>query len=522
MKSIPFRRALACAAVLLTLSALTLSAAAVTYMPGVSAETASADYWIAQEQSPDTVLMTPEEIAALNTAFMDSEGTKMRNVYTLPDTMDTKTLINELCGFTIAKTYYINGKAAKPSYFEAVRANMKDPAASAQKPLRYGLVCSNTNLKGYPIAAIATDSPSNPEYDAFQFNKLLTGDGVVILAESKDKAWYYVYTRSFNGWVKSADVAVCASKQEWMDYLTGGDFLVVTGSKVVLEQSAVDSASSLKLLTIGTRLPLSPNPVRLQNQRTAFGNHMVLLPTRGTYGGCVLKEVPVPVNRDVQVGYLPYTQRNLLTQLFQEQGDRYGWGGMLNADDCTSYLVNVYRCFGIWLPNGGLMQAAPELVVTNLKGYSDAQKMKLISQLPAGTILQFPGHVVCYLGEKDGELFVTSAMGSARLADGQYTRVRTVAVSTLSTKGSAGNTWLSQIYFGLTVRLPHLPDLSGLTEAETEAVLALARRNVVDGLSGAAFSPKSSLTGADAVTLLSRAFRLEESWLTSADGGGLP
>ena len=498
--------------VLLMALCMTVSAGAVSYMPGANADVASASYWQKRETAPDRVLLTPKQIEQVNADIMAaSEDTKVVDLLTIPQTMDTTALIETLCGFSIENTYYVNGSAVSSAYYEALRSNMRDPAASTVKQMRYGLICENADIKSLPTADVLSDAADDPEYDEFQINKVLTGDGVIVAAQSRDGKWYYVKTSKVDGWVQADRVAVCSTRQAWLDYLQAKDFLMVTGSKVVLEQSVLNPAISSKILTIGTKLPLSQRAAHFMDGRIPFDNYVVLMPIRNADGSCTFQETPIPLNRDVHVGYLPYTQNNLIAQIFKEQGDRYGWGGMLNADDCTSLVVNAYRCFGIYLPNGRWMQFVPDLVVTDLSGYSDAQKAQVVSELPCGSILQFHGHVMAYLGQTGEEQYVISALGNAMIDGTSTSRIRTVTVSTLHTRRANGNTWLHELYFALSVQVPAFTDVSAAAEKDT--ILSLARQNIVRGTSETTFSPNAAISKPVAVKMLSRAFFVDTDWL---------
>ena len=53
---------------------------------------------------------------------------------------------------------------------------------------------------------------------------------------------------------------------------------------------------------------------------------------------------------DVATDYLPLTRANVLRQSFKFLGERYGWGHSYNARDCSGFVSEVYRSFGVQLP----------------------------------------------------------------------------------------------------------------------------------------------------------------------------
>ena len=55
----------------------------------------------------------------------------------------------------------------------------------------------------------------------------------------------------------------------------------------------------------------------------------------------------LPETAEVSIGYLPLTQENIAMVALQTLGDTYGWGGMLDAEDCTGKIRTIYACFGL-------------------------------------------------------------------------------------------------------------------------------------------------------------------------------
>ena len=132
-------------------------------------------------------------------------------------------------------------------------------------------------------------------------------------------------------------------------------------------------------------------------------------------------------------------------------GDAYGWGAMLDSADCSSYIRDIYKCFGIELPRNTTWQASMPAVKCDLSplpqdASGDPAKKALLDTLPAGSALYFSGHAMMYLGRVGDEYYVISSVSS--MADpetGKYLRVRGVVVNSLSAKRMSGKTWLNCI-----------------------------------------------------------------------------
>ena len=63
-------------------------AAGITYMPDVTAEMTSVDYWMNLSEDADEVILTPEEIKALNYDSAIASGTMIMDLKSAKETYD--------------------------------------------------------------------------------------------------------------------------------------------------------------------------------------------------------------------------------------------------------------------------------------------------------------------------------------------------------------------------------------------------------------------------------------------------
>lgn len=84
----------------------------------------------------------------------------------------------------------------------------------------------------------------------------------------------------------------------------------------------------------------------------------------------------LPMNLGVTVVYLPYTTRNIITQIFKFLGEHYGWSGLCEARDCTGILVVSFQCFGLDLLRSSDNQKAVAGKRTELSGLTLEQREK--------------------------------------------------------------------------------------------------------------------------------------------------
>lgn len=84
---------------------------------------------------------------------------------------------------------------------------------------------------------------------------------------------------------------------------------------------------------------------------------MVQLPVRNDDGTLALVPALLPRSQDTASDYLPLTPRNLLTQSFKFPGERYGWGHSYDTRDCSGFVSEIYRSFGVLVPRNTSAQA---------------------------------------------------------------------------------------------------------------------------------------------------------------------
>jgi hypothetical protein len=182
-------------------------------------------------------------------------------------------------------------------------------------------------------------------------------------------------------------------------------------------------------LEMGTRVPLLPQwpadrPVNGQHPYTAY---VIQLPWRDAKGSLQFSPALVPKTADVETDYLSLTRENLLEQSFKFLGERYGWGHSYNARDCSGFVSEVYRSFGLQMPRNTRDQGVSPAFRRITFGESDSYDARsgALSNLQVGDLIYIPGHVMMVIGHEGGMPYVihdTTGI-TYRDTDGEVRRV---------------------------------------------------------------------------------------------------
>lgn len=416
---------------------------------GAYKEMYNADFWIGNDCHKE--IMSKDEIQVFNENMKNGSIYKLVDLENHPDELLEDELKERINTYSIpGKTRYTNPNARTPvtkEYYNKLRANRNMSAIKDVNPVRHAIIVNETSLRDFPDSAPSYEEEGNMDIDLFHENRMKVWEKCLVLHTSADGKWYFIQTMSFRGWISSEDAAIC-SKEDWKKY-NERDFLVITGNRVVMDRNPYDDNTSGKEMLMGTRLPLAADSGEIDRVSTV-SSYSVVLPYRGEDGRLNEKTGRIPKNADVNTGYLPLTGENIIRQSFKMLGERYGWGGSLNARDCSSFIRDIYFCFGIELPRNSAGQGAMQTRrKPNVSYMEDDKKENTIMSQHPGAILEMQGHVMIYLGAYKGKAYVIHSVyafgeSGKNGADGRK-NISCVTVSDLYVTRKDGSTFLSNI-----------------------------------------------------------------------------
>ena len=450
------------------------------YLPDVAEEMTEPDYWVKKANQLNAVLADASEIEALNAGFLARKECYMTDLLQEYEPYDgaafrgerVKQAMIALSAYMADGYYRADGAQVRFSDVEAVLKSIDDAEVSAEQQVRYGICTTLADVRAVPTDLLITDMVGDNDFDTLQDSYVRVNEPVVIRAQTADGSWYFCDTWCVCGWIAADRIAVCKDREEWLAawQIPQEELLVVTEGKLYLDASNANSASSQRMLTMGTTLR------RVQEEdfdptitnRALYHNTAVWLPVRDEKGQYTTTIALIPQHCEVSMGYLPLTTENIMEVAFSMLGDAYGWGGMLAVPDCSQYIRNIYKCFGLEIPRNTTWQSAMPAFKTDLAELDLDAKAQALDGMPVGTILFFRGHEMMYLGESDGLHYVISSVGSIMAPGGDSVqRIRSVVINTLEeTIRGNGNSWLGDLNLGV---VPWMPEA---VEAEEDAGLS--------------------------------------------------
>lgn len=298
--------------------------------------------------------------------------------------------------------------------------------------MRPAIASSNTSLRVLPTQRPGFLKPDKPgegyPFDYWQNSGLLAGTPVLATHLSADGSWVLVEGRVAAGWVPVRDIAFV--DEAFMGQWEGLPLAAVTREGAGVSASFADEAFPAAHLfagRIGTLLPL------LDSSQDGL---TLLAPAREASGRAL--SLAVRLNPDEAAPMpLPLTPRNYARLANQLMGQPYGWGGYLENRDCSALLLDLYAPFGVFLPRNSRQQARQgEWVPFNGLPPEAKEALVLERGAPLLTLLHKPGHIMLYLGQKDGRAVILHDIWGLRTRDAKGAEGRfvvgRVAITTLT------------------------------------------------------------------------------------------
>ena len=378
---------------------------------GVDAAQLEPGFWVRLQPNPERVILTPAAIANQNRAMLDRDSS-LYDLERLPAVLTREQVRRWVAGLSQTpgrQLYDERGDSVSAAQVTALVEAAQIDAIPAEQPLRFGLVTERANLRTFPTRLRVFSSRGNTDIDRWQETAVFPGTAVVIVHESRDQQWWFVVSQHYAAWVEQVHVAE-GSRDQVLGYGRKTSYLIVTGATARTVFTPERPAVSELRLEMGVRVPVLADwpPNRHVNGQHPYTSSVIQLPVRTATGGLELVPALLPRTADVASDYLPLTPAGLLRQSFKFLGERYGWGHGYNGRDCSGFVSEVYRSFGVDLPrNTGDQAVSPAL---NRIAFTDAddreRRLAVLQQAQVGDLVFIPGHEMMVIGHYRGVPYV--------------------------------------------------------------------------------------------------------------------
>ena len=296
--------------------------------------------------------------------------------------------------FKVGNSYGENLQPLTHSFFDDIYARSNFAAYSS-------LIRPAITLKALNIRAFPTDKPllMDPKkagegfpFDYMQNSLIAPNKPILVSHYSRDREWVFIEASFAYGWVKARDIAFIPKKYAKLYQEAQKEF-------VVKESQPIYDANGNFLFRsrVGMLLP------EIDENSNAF---KVL--TIGNYKENNAYYIESNIsNKILHKDVLEFNKKNIVKILNEVRDVKYGWGGMYGQRDCSSTLRDFFAPFGLWLPRNSYEQSKIGRVIS-LDGMSDEEKIAAIKNqaVPFETLLYKKGHIVLYVGMKDGKPIV--------------------------------------------------------------------------------------------------------------------
>lgn len=274
--------------------------------------------------------------------------------------------------------------------------------------LSRGITTRNTNLRELPTNAPHFTSREGDSlgwpFDNLQRSSVPANTPIFVCHLSADKSWALVETSFTFGWIPVEDFA-------WVDdtfvrtWKSGNYAVIIRDQTSVLD----DNGRFLLRASVGHIFPLIS---------IAADRMQVSVAVADPAGQAVIRRGHIPAEA-AAAKPLRFNSVNAAKIANEMIGEPYGWGGLYGNRDCSSMTRDFFSVFGIWLPRHSEDQVKEAGIYIDLRGLSPEEKEKTILEksVPYLSLLWRKGHVMLYIGQKDGRALIFHNIWGIRTKD---------------------------------------------------------------------------------------------------------
>ena len=303
------------------------------------------------------------------------------------------------------KVYLENHQLATASWFDKQieNSNFNDYNILPKK----AITLKNVNIRVLPTNSPMFYDPTQPgegfPFDYNQNSSLKINTPIIVSHLSKDRAWAYIESSTVGGWVEIGTIAY-VDNDFIQEFKTSNYFVSVK------EKFPIYDPIFREYVKVATIFPKKNNKyiiAKKDDNQNAYISYIDL-------NNDEVESMPLAFNSENRI--------KIAKQLIDEP---YGWGGLLNNRDCSSFTQDYFATFGKFLHRNSKAQLSNGKYFDMSKLTNNEKKEFMKNNgVPFSTLVYLKGHIMLYIGIKENEPLVLHNMWSVRLKDSNGRKYR--------------------------------------------------------------------------------------------------
>lgn len=303
------------------------------------------------------------------------------------------------------KIYLENHRLASPEWFNKQIDNSNFDKYNTL--VKKAITLKNTNVRVLPTNSVMFYDPTKQgegfPFDYNQNSLIKLNTPIMVSHLSKDRAWAYIESSTVGGWIEIGSLAFVSD--EFIYKFKTSDYYIS-----VKEKFPIYDPIFREYIKVATIFPKKYNKFIIAKND---GNQNALISFIDLQED-EIESMPLTFNSTNRV--------KILNQLLNEP---YGWGGLLNNRDCSSFTQDFFAPFGKSLHRNSKAQTTNGKFLDMSKLTTEEKKTFIKENgVPFSTLVYLKGHIMLYVGIKDNEPLVVHNMWSLRLKDSSGRKYR--------------------------------------------------------------------------------------------------
>jgi hypothetical protein len=300
--------------------------------------------------------------------------------------------------YKLKKIYLENHQLATAQWFDKQIENSNfDIYNSLAKK---AILLKNTNIRVLPTNSPMFYDPNQAgegfPFDYNQNSSIKINTPIIVSHLSKDRAWAYIESSNVGGWVEIGTIAFV--DKDFIQEFKSSNYFVSVKEKFPIYDPIF--REYIKVATIFPKRNDKYIIAKKDDEQNAIISYIELNDDE-------IEPMPLSFNTANRI--------KIAKQLLDEP---YGWGGLLNNRDCSSFTQDYFATFGKYLHRNSKAQLSngKYLDMSNLSNEEKKDFMKK-NGVPFSTLVYLKGHIMLYIGVKENEPLVLHNIWSVRLKD---------------------------------------------------------------------------------------------------------